>query len=195
MPPLAYNANTGLIMSEPSPFIMKSPKYGNVVTFDMSTDRPTQEQISYSPFFVTAQTLYYEKPSGQIGSFNIAHPGGGNGKTVLVNDIFKKVRAAAIPILGIPVGLLIFAAVFLFRVLSGLLFSILGLAINLLRTEKLNYSSILSVTLFASTAMTFLDIIKVTPFGGILATGFGNYVSIAVTAFYLFMGIKLTEEK
>ena len=55
LPPLAYNAEVGLITSQASPYEMKSPEYGKLVTFDMEADRPTQEQISYSPFFVTAQ--------------------------------------------------------------------------------------------------------------------------------------------
>ena len=191
LPPLAYSPE-GLTMNAGSPRTIVNPKYGLTITFDMTKDNISAEEAGNAMIFVTKKNLYVVAPKGQMRVYPLARPGR-QGNLVSVNETLKKVGE----VFDRWIAFLIFAAsfplFFIWKLLAAIFYSLPGLLINRMRREKLAYSAVLNVSFFALTPVFLIQLLDIAFPSLPLSLGLAG--ALFLTTIYLFLGIKLTEEK
>ena len=190
MPPLAYSAE-GFVMNAPSPYVMTHEHYGKLVVFDMEAQEPRGE-YSDVPFYITAKKIFIENPDGTKRAVNVVRAQN-TGRVAMINEVFKRVAESLAGFLVVIFFTAVFTAGVMLYFMAGLLFSMLAALINLWRKNRLPYSSVLSLTLFALTPALYIHILKLLP-GFSRLHGFGFYSTLLLITAYLFMAVKLTEE-
>lgn len=195
LPPIAYNASTGLVMNAASPVVMKHERYGRVAILDMTKNEPSKQDFADidTLFFVTQTRIFINTGGGQPKIYELLRPERSTGKTVVINEIVKKVRKFIMPVVGVIVFIFCFTVYFFYKLILSLIFSLFGLVINLFRKQKLSYAAVLNVTIFATTALSVIDFLTALPGTRELRLGFGPIWTVVVTTAYLLVGIKFTD--
>ena len=191
LPPLTYSPE-GLTMNAPSPQTLVNSKYGLVVTFDMTKDNVSPEEMGDALIFVTSKKLYTVQRQNEMRVYSLVRSGQA-GQQVSVNEGFKKTFEVFNQLI---VFVILFAAVpvfFVWKLLAALFYSLAGLLINLLRKTRLSYSAVLNVSLFSLAPVCIVQLLGLSFPALPLSLGFWG--TLFLTAIYLFLGIKLTEEK
>ena len=191
LPQLVYSPK-GLTMNAQGPQTIVHPKYGLAVTFDMTKENISLEEMGNALIFVTSKTLYVRQRGNQMRVYSLAKPGQ-PGREVSVNEVFKKTFKIFNRLIVLVIFVAAFPIFFVWKLLAALFYSLVGLLINLMRKTKLSYSAVFSVSLFALTPICFVQFLKLS-FPALPLT-FGFWGALFLATIYLFLGIKLTEEK
>lgn len=197
MPPMTLGPE-GISVYVKMPYTLTHPRFGPVVTFDTAQANVTVEMMGDVPVFVTANRLYIHQAGGELRVYDVAQLMGG----VKAEQGAIKIEAQTIQALYditrpwmIFIGLVFF---FLFtyswKLLAAVFYSWFGLLINFSRKPKLGYGAIFNVATFALTPWFLIQLLGllVSPVGRI---PFSFFIGFLVTSFFLYLGIKQTEDR
>jgi len=195
MPPLVWTPQ-GLSMKTQSPYNLYHEPSGFLITFDMTKTTISQEEMGNSKIFVTSQKIFV-KQENQTRIYDVtqtANPNVPQNMTMVINDetvqnFYNMVK----PWFVIVAVLFFFIFFFMWKVFAGLFYSIFGLIMNLLRAQKLSYSSILSLSYFSMTAATLVLFVRILLMP-MVQIPFGVLLSMLLTCSYIFIAIKGIEE-
>lgn len=197
--PLITVTPQGLMISEESPYVMNHPRLGPLVTFDTSILNATLDQLENTFVFVTQDKVYLKGRNNELRIINVLETIESNQRApirepLLVTpesvqdfyDGFKPLGWVILTIIAYPVFLIM-------KLLTALFYSCVAVLFNMMRLQKLNYSTLFNVSAFAMTASIILQWITILiPFLGRLP-GRG-FLSFVITSGYLYFAIKKTEE-
>ncbi|MDP3921635.1 MAG: DUF1189 family protein [Candidatus Omnitrophota bacterium] len=196
VPPLTWTPE-GLVMNAQSPYVMFHEEMGNVVTFDMTKFEVGLQDLADSLVFVTSTKIFVRQGTGDVRVYDLLQPEITRPPGELVlnidADTIQKFYDALKPWLHVFFILIFFPAFFVWKVLEGLLYSLIGLLINTRRREKLPYGAILNVTFFALTPLTIVQGL------GFMALPFldqqpvSSLLALVLISTYLFLAIRKTE--
>ena len=195
LPPLTVTRQ-GVQMELKQPLLLTHPQWGPLVYFDPVSEAPKPEDLEKALVIVTRTTLSYRDPrSGETRIQRlIPEPRKGEWRDmVLTGDRLLFLWSRTRPLVGITVVLGFFIASCLWKLLVGLLYSLVGLLFNRFRREPLTYSAVLNVAFFALTPVTLLQGVGWLVPAFVLPFGF--LISLVLTAAYLAFGILATQQK
>lgn len=180
-----------------SQIAMAHPLYGPIMVFDQNREVVTRQDMQQLYLFVTAKKIYFLKPLGIIESRDLT------GKRLVESGLPPKIRITGemienfymkIKTIFMATALpLIFVGSFLGFLLNALVYSLFGIALNLLRSQKLKYGSIFSMTCFAAGVPLTLSGVAITfvTFGPSFAL---FVISAVITLIYLAASFLLTDK-
>ena len=155
----------GMRMKIDKPLLLSHPEWGPVLYLEPTKDIPEPADLQKA-FLVLTRT-------------KVGFGGGpGGGKYQIQDLVSKKNQASAaelpineetiqrgwsrvVPVLKPILFVLFFAGIYLWKMMAGFFYSLIGLLFNLFRIEKLSYSAVLNTTFFALTPVTFLQMLAV----------------------------------
>lgn len=183
----------GLKMDKASPYEMKHPRYGHIMTLDMNQTDIAPEKMGGAPIFVTATKIYVRKNSErEFRIYDLLSPDTKVKEPIVmdaerVRQLERTFKPWVIPIIAVAT----FLFFFIWKLLAALFYSLIALLINLFRTPRLNYESLLNATMFAMTATTWINILQIF-LGGLIKMPF--LLSLLINTIYLYLAVKFTEE-
>lgn len=185
----------GLQIDKASPYEMRHPRFGPIVTFDLNQSEIKSEQMGDMPIFVTSGKVYVRQSARQeLRIYDLTNP---ELKTkepfVLDAEKVRKLEQTFKPWLLLIIAVGTFFAFFIWKLLAALFYSLIALLINRFRRTRLGYESLLNLTFFAMTASIWIGILQIFV-GGAVKMPFGFLGSLILTATYLYLAIKFTEE-
>lgn len=191
---LVYS-NGMLNMNSGTTYTLTHPTLGTLAYFDMTKADVTEADFQGAPLLVTSSALYARQKTG-IQSYDFSdfsEEGENPGEPTLVDaQMLNKVLADAKPWLVGTVMIAALPVLFLFKWMMVVIYTGMGMVINLLRNERLPYSSVFAVTSYAITPATLLGYL-VLLFPAVGAFTLGLIGDLMITAVYLYIGLKLTE--
>ncbi len=197
MPEITWTPQ-GITTQPAGPKTLVHPVLGPLVTFDTGASDVNEQTMGDVRVFVTATKLYLREEPRALRVYDLVSGGvekrAGAGPVTLTRETAEKFYRMAKPWAMTVIVIFVFSFFYLWKVLAALFYSLIGLLINLARRERLRYAQILNVSFFALTPMVLLQLLSMTvPF--LRTAQLGPLVSLVVTSVYLFIAVKLTEEK
>ncbi|MBN1688713.1 MAG: DUF1189 family protein [Candidatus Omnitrophica bacterium] len=195
MPPLFWNGES-LTMSTQEAYTMFHPELGLVAVIDTNQKDITLAQMGDAPVFVTSEKVYIKREGGGLNLYPLAdffNQGPDTRMEVqfdgnFIDQFYRSWKPWAI------FSALVFYLPFFFiwKIVAALFYSLFGLLVNQFRKNKLPYSAVLNVTIFALTPMILIQLLGFfIPVLNLIFLGF--FGAFVVMWIYLFLGIKLTE--
>jgi Protein of unknown function (DUF1189) len=176
--------------------LLSHPQYGPIVAFDMTKTSASEADMDKAPLLVTSTKVFVKRAPGQIEERDITRAGIQTDKQLppkvritgeVMRGLFKVIKSTMLLIVP-PVMI---ALCFFFILLADLLYSLVGLLLNMMRKQKLRYGSIFALTCFATTASFTLTWFQImTPLRS-LPLPFG--IMILVNLVYMFVAFKITD--
>ncbi|MSR78169.1 MAG: DUF1189 domain-containing protein [Candidatus Omnitrophica bacterium] len=197
MPTLVV-AKDGLSMNQPSPYTMIHPTFGPVVTFDMTKDTITLQEMGKISAFVT-ETHFYLNENGQLKEYSVKEMSAQNknlgNKPVTVNaQLVEQFYKTMKPTFFITIIIGGFVFFYLWKILTALLYSMPATAFNSMRSEKLSYGKLLDLTVYALTPATLFQILR-TVIPVLNKIPFLFVLDISITLAYLYFAVKMSESE
>ncbi len=196
MPVLEITPGQSPKMDRPSPYQMVHPEYGNLAYFDMSKAEVPLEEIKDWKLYMTSTKAYFQKENGQFQIHDLVGEPVPEGKKVETRTLdaafVQKVENIVKPVLLIVAAALIFVLFFIWKLLTALFYSLIGMVLNLQRRERFSYGQILNVSFLAITPAAWIQFFSMLK--GV-EIPFGFFWTVALTSAYLFFGIRRTEEE
>ncbi|MBI4398331.1 MAG: DUF1189 family protein [Candidatus Omnitrophica bacterium] len=186
----------GVVTKAAQPFEMKSSEYGSVLILDA-----TKNEIGDIPdtwLYITKTKALFR--GGNANDFRVVElvPKNEEEKTkwkdvTLTGDsvhaMYKRVMPFAHPVIFIVV----FFTFFLWKILAALVYSLVALLLNLFRREKLQYGSLLALSMFALTPVTVLQVFSL--FIPRVGLALNPLTAFILTGLYLALGILATQNR
>lgn len=195
MPVLTW-AEEGLRMDRPSPYVMEHPEFGPLVVFDTTKDDIDLEELKKVPVFVSSRKVYAHQQGGEVRIYDLKElmrqvdpKTGVKIDAAMIDAFYHSIKGPLIFFLF----LFFFPSIFIWKLLAGLLYSLLGCVINLFRGKRLSYGAVLNVTFFALTPVSFIEVLQLA-LPSLGRVPFGIIGSAVVTGIYLFLAVKKTED-
>ncbi len=197
--PILTATSEGLIMDQPSPYTMVHPDAGPVVMFDTERVDVTEEEMAGVFVFITSQRVYVRQAPGEIRIYDVQdymgnyfrdNPGAA---AYITPESVRNFYAGIKPWLMVLFVIVYLPFFFLWKLFAAVFYSWFGLLINMGRNQKLTYTAILNVSIFALTAgVVLLWIRLVAPVFNEIP--FIEPLGMAVTFVYLYLGIRKTDD-
>ena len=195
MPTITWTP-TGISIDRPSPYTMRHPQWGPLVTFDTAKTDVSIDAMSSVPVFVTSKKIFVKERAGEMRIYDLQQ-GMRERETKLKGQrldaqTLDRFYVSLKPILLGSAVVFWIPFFFLWKLVSALFYSLFGLLFNNARQNKLPYAAVLNVSLFALTGAFFIQILQLlVPALNRVPLGF--FGSLIVTSIYLFLGIKKAE--
>ncbi len=174
------------------------PQYGTIALFDMTKKSATDGEMDKAYIFVTSQKVFIKRAPGQIEERDITGAGMRSKEQLppkvridgnIVMKLYQNLKGAMVFV----VPLMILVISFVFLLVANLFYSLAGLLLNLMRTEKLGYGAIFNLTCFAtSAAFTLTWLRALTP---LQAVTFPFALNVLVNLAFMFFAFKVTDKK
>ncbi|GEM_PF-4056446 len=196
LPPMTLTRQ-GMQMELAQPQLLSHPRWGPVIYLDPLNDAPNLNQKQEAYVILTRESIAFFNPSR--GEYRVQ---------TLVPRIdaqtrWRDVQITGDKVLGFwhrirPWIAVVFVAailflVYLWKLLAGLFYSLIGLILNKFRKDKLSYGSILNLTFFALSPVCILQMAAWTFSGLKLPLTF--LTALVITTLYLALAILGTQEK
>ncbi len=192
IPELVFTSS-GLDMRVKDPVLLTHPQWGPLIYFNVGSDLPQSADLEKAAILITRTHVAYRDPRQNQYRIQSLVPGPDAQKRwqdlrvdgPTIDNFWRRLR----PFMGALVFLLFFVVAFFWKLFAGLLYSLIGIAINFFRRERLAYRFILNLTFFALTPVTLIQFaswmlpgihIPIHPLIAILITA--AYVAFAVLA-------------
>lgn len=195
MPTMTWTSEK-ISIRESSPYTMFHPEYGNMIVFNTEVDSITLDQMGDEFVHVTATKAYVRRGEGEIRVYDLIDQTltGQPARDPLligpaeVNQYYQSIK----PWIYFVLFLFMLPIFFIWKAIAAVFYALLGMIINQTRSEKLSFSQIYAVTLYAVTPATLIEAVKpLIP--GLHLLPFGLLGSLIVTTLYLYLALKRTE--
>jgi hypothetical protein len=186
----------GVRMEIKQPLLLNHPRWGPIFYFAPEDSFPEQGDLGKAAILVTRTHAAYRDPRKnqyRIQSL-VPAPAQANWRDIAVSGpgvtlFWERLR----PFLGGIIFLTTFVVLYLWKLLAGIFYSLIGLLLNLFRSERLPYGFILNLSFFALSPFALLQGISW------LVPGFqiprNVFLALAVTSLYLALGILATQKR
>ena len=174
------------------------PQYGTIALFDMTKTTATEADMGKAYILVTSQKVFMKRAPGQIEERDITGAGMRSNQQLpprvrIDGNIFVKLYQNLKGAMAFVATVMILVISFMFFLMANLFYSLAGLLLNLMRTEKLGYGAIFNLTCFATSAAFTLTWFKVlTP---LQAVPIPFVLNILVNLGFMFFAFKVTDKK
>jgi hypothetical protein len=177
---------------------MEHPQYGTIALFDMTGAVPTEAGMGKAYILVTSQKVFIKRAPGQIEERDITGAGMRSGQQLpsriridgnIVMQLYQNVKRT----MAFVAPLFILVISFIFLLVANLFYSLAGLLLNIMRTEKLGYGAIFNLTCFAASAVFTLAWLKILIPLNVLAWPFG--LNMFITLAFMVFAFKVTDRK
>jgi len=191
MPQLTWTPE-GLAMNARSPYAMIHEQFGPLVTFDMTRDEVSAEEIGDALIFVTSRRAYVRHGAAEVRVYDLTQPAENRSPEHLVvsidREFLKKFYGSLKPWLIFLSMLFFVPSFFLWKLFEALLYSLAALVLQAIRKTNLPYRRLFGLCLFAMTPATLIQ------FRGVFAPPlavlpFGIFGSMVVTSAYLYLAL------
>ena len=186
----------GLEMKIAEPRLLTHPRWGALIYLDPAKDSPDPADLEKAAMVITRTKIGYRDPSTtEFRIQNIVQQSNAaNWRDVTftqetIGQLWRKLS----PWLAAIFFLISFVGFYLWKLMAALLYSLIGILLNLFRKTKLRYGSILNVSFFTLTPMAVLQA---------LVWLFPNFpvpvnllTSLVLTTIYLAFAILATQER
>jgi len=186
----------GVRMALREPLLLSHPQWGPLLFFDPTSDVPKPEHLEKAFLVVARRKLVFRNPATAQQQIQDLTPAAGvqrwqdlliTGERVTL--FWERIKPFALFLFFVAAGV----GTYLWKLLAGLLYSLVALLLNCFRKERLPYGTLLNVTFFALTPMTLLQLASLQfPESGLPAN---LLIALLVTTFYLILGILGTQKK
>ena len=186
----------GLQLEKKEPVLLTHPRFGAIAYIDPTSDTPKPEDLEKAFVILTRTKVIYRNPeTGEVRMQNLisARRRQHWGDAVVTGDkvvgFWNRTKPFALAIFFF----IVFTGTYVWKLLAGLAYSLVGLIFNRFRKDRLSYGKVLSATFFSLAPVSVLEWfawqfprlhLPVNPF-----------VSIAVTLVYLGLALLCTQEK
>jgi len=187
----------GAQVDAPEPYEITHPEYGPIVILDTTRDAVTQADMGDSTVYLTKQNLYVQSGRRDLRVYALsqlfeeAMAQGAEGALLLtgerIYEFYQIMRRWMAPFLFTST----FFFIFFWKLAAALIYSLIALGLNQLRKEKLDYGSLLLVSMFAITPVFFLQILSLM----IQRLNVHWFVAIGVTTVYLALALLATQTR
>lgn len=180
----------GLQMSTTEPILLSHPALGPLFYFDPTSDAPRPEDLEKAFVVISRKKIAYRGVGGSDYRIQnlVAPPTQREWRNfALTGETVAQFWLKLRPFLSVSFFVIASVSIFLWKLLAGLLYSLVALLLNSIRKERLPYPALFTISLFALTPATLLQAVSVQfqkfgiPIN--LLTGF------LVTTAYLALGI------
>lgn len=186
----------GVQMELKEPLLLTHPRWGPLLYLDPASDSPKTEDLEKTLVVITRTKVAYRDPATGESRIRNLTPKEGPGKwrdlTITGNvilNLWKRLKPLAASLFFIVA----FVGFYLWKLLAGLLYSIVGLLFNHFRTERLPYPSLLNLTFFALTPVVWLQIFAWSFTKWPIPLNF--LTAFLVTTLYLAFAVLFTQER
>lgn len=186
----------GVVTSVTQPFELKNPVYGSVLVINTTQDGI--EKMPETLIYMTKTKLVFKNPNrNELRVFELV-PSTEEAKAkwkdfVLTGPFLEGWYKKLVPIVIPAILIAVFWMFFVWKILASLFYSLIALIINLFRREKLGYTKLLTLSMFALTPVAVLQMIGM--FIPRMGLALNFFTSIILTSLYLALGILATQEK
>lgn len=153
----------GLEMAVAKPLLLIHPRWGSLLYLDPDNEFPKSEDLKKALIVVTPKNIAYRDLStGEYRIQSIAprlKPNKEWQDFLITGDKVDQFWRTMKPFLSVLLFLFTFAGTYLWKLLAALVYSLVGIFVNMFRTERLPYRSILELTIFTLTPVTLLQIV------------------------------------
>ncbi len=189
-PPLTFTPE-GLQMAAPSPYVMKHPRFGPLITIDLS--KTTVEEKDFQEgvlVFLTAKRGFIHSGK-RTQAFDYVKEKEDFAPVPITGEMFEKGEKILRRVLlaGVPVA--VFFIFFVWKLIVAVIYSGFGGLINRFRREPLSYEKLLTLCIFAMTAFVLIEFVTLFIPGFEIRGGF--FMGLAVTSLYLCIALLKTE--
>lgn len=184
----------GVQMKIEEPLLLTHPRWGPLLYLDPQRDFPNPEDLKKALVIVTRTKLAYQDPRGgevRIQELIPAERPERWQNLVVTGERIKRVWRQMRPWTGVIFFFSLFVGIYLWKLLAGLLYSLVGLILNLFRTERLRYPSILNLSFFVLTPVSLLQILTWLAPEWPIPLNFPT--ALLVTTLYLSLALLLTQ--
>lgn len=152
----------GVQMKIEEPLLLTHPRWGPLLYLDPQSDFPKPDDLGKALVIVTRTKVAYRDPRGGEVRIQELVPAERPEKwqnLVVTGERIKRVWRQMRPWTGAIFFVSLFVGIYLWKLLAGLFYSLVGLILNLFRTERLRYPSILNLSFFVLTPVSLLQIL------------------------------------
>lgn len=148
-----------MIISEPK--LLTHPRWGPVIYLDPTSDFPKQTDWNKAPLILARQRIAYRGRTGNNYQVQDLIPKNVDPNWrgfVITGEKIMQYWKNYKPMLGPFLFASIFVFTYFWKLIAGLLYSLLGIGLNRFRSEKLPYPFVLNLTFFALTPVIWLQL-------------------------------------
>ena len=185
------------------PYIMKHPKFGNVMILDSNKESLKPDEMSQAFIYITKSLIYVHNPvQNDTQTIDLRQVEGQTkpqGKTrkpekvngALVQAIYTQIK----PVLSVVFFFTVLLSLFLWKLGAAFSYSAIAIILNLFREKQLPYPALLNVTIYAMTAVSVLQLMSLVTQS--IRFDVQPWIAIGITTVYLCLAffIALPEEK
>ena len=185
----------GLTMDLQSPYTIIHPEFGPLIRFDMSFQEAKSDSWHDVFVLVTSQNLYVRQQDRDVRVYHFFDPQQvpSLGTTLMTPEVVGNIYQRTKPWLAALAVVVTFLFFLIWKVLAALFYSWLGLLLNMARQEKLTFSAVYRISVFAMTASILFQwlrlLVPILNFQGL-----SGLLDLLLTTAYLYIGIKKTED-
>lgn len=172
------------------PLLIRHPDYGPIAYLNPAGEMPSQDELEKAFMVLTRTHVAFRNPArGNVRIQKVLPADNAqNWQDFVINrERILWFWTQAKPFLTAGFFVFAFIGIYLWKILVGLVFSLIGILVNLFRKERLRYLSILNLTFFALTPFALLQFYA--PAFGAWRFPVQPLSSLAVTAAYLAFAI------
>jgi len=201
VPAMTY-ADGKLSSTAPMPLRLQSPRAPEIAlmidttrTDAVSPQLMTDQKVTA---YVTANALYLKQTNGELRVWDLSKPqgqpqaGGGPAQPIRIDADFFKSAGTVLDRVMYPVAFVIIFVLFVvWKLLTSVFFSLIGLLVNALGQGALEYGALLNLAVYAQTPAIALQVLSLfLPF----AVPGGTIISLGLTTLYLWLAVKRQSE-
>jgi hypothetical protein len=181
----------GPVVAGQQPFVLEHPTYGRLLRIDTTSDSPDASAPALVTITRRQIVVTRTDDPGEHREWDVVPQTDDARRTwsdVTIDGPSAREVYQTLRWLGWLVVPLVFVLTLVWKLVAGLLYSVLALAMNAALSARLSYPALLSVTCFALTPATLLWWASVV---GLLGDARVDWpISVGVTGAYLFLGIR-----
>lgn len=186
----------GVQMKIKKPLLLTHPRWGAFLYLDPTSDSPRSDDLEKAFLVMTRTRMSYQDPNtGESRMVNLIPKGEPREErhVVLTSGTFLKFWRRLKPFVASIFFITAFLLLYLWKLLAGLLYSLVALILNRFRNEKLRYSSLLNLTFFALTPVAGLQVLAFSFTKWPIPLNF--LTAFLVTSLYLTLAVFFTQER
>lgn len=186
----------GAQMEIQAPLLLEHPQWGPLLYLDPMNDSPKTEDFGKAFVILAKKNVAYQDPARGGYQIQPVTPGTdrrGNWREVkITGDTITLFWSRLRPYVGVIVFTAMFIGGYLWKLLAGLFYSLIACLINLVRTDRLPYRTVLLLSFFALTPITVLQLVASLFPGWPIPLNF--LTGLLITSLYLVLAILGTQQ-
>lgn len=198
MPVIVWTPQGLSLERQEQPYTMVHPDFGPLITFDTTRAEIPSNEMGDVRIFITSKKAYVRQSINELRVYDLTQPTVGRQplseeSVIITPHNVERGYKAAKPLLIFLVMIFTLPFFFIWKLIAAVFYSLIAALMNQFRIQRLNYSQLLNISLFAITPATLIQFLQ-WAIPGLHTIFFGFVGALLVTSIYLFLAVKKTEE-